>query len=179
MKKRIAVVCLLLLMLFAASAVASTPVHGRTRIYGYKDEIHKPANRFAPYAVYTREAHVEDRYLEFYYNKLNTYERSWSIAIVDGDGNVKYDGPFVKVYLPFPSIWSEEQGEYWKWTKTYAQKHYTWKWATGYYTEFTDSYVEYVRGDYRRFEELGDFGPCVYFSEMPFSNGITYFVKFE
>lgn len=190
MKKRIAVVCLLLLMLFAASALASTPTHGRTRIYGYKDEIKQPRNMFAPYAVFTDVPHVEDHYLEFYYNKIDSAERIWSLSVVDEEWNPAHiDGLGMKIYLPYPSIWSAKDRDYWKWTKTYAQKHYQWEWARGLITgwfrvidTFSGSYYQrmsYMREDYRPVRNMENFGNEVYVTRKTFFNGMAIFISLE
>ena len=63
-------------------------VHGKVRIFGYKDEIRKPANRFSPYAVYPDVAHVEGQYLEYRYKKISSEERLWELCIIDEHGNL-------------------------------------------------------------------------------------------
>jgi len=180
---------LLAAMMFAVSAEAATPTHGRVRIYGIKDEFHKPRNMFAPYAVFKDEFHVEDRYLEFFYTKLGSNERCWTVYIVDGEGNIQNGkGSRIELYLPYPSIWSAAQGEYWKWTKTYAQKHYDWRWARGLIvgqitveSELTGSRYQltrYIREDYRPVKDMENFGVCITLPVQGFMNGLAFFVEF-
>lgn len=184
MKRYISILFLLIAVLFASTALAGTPIRGKTRVYGYKDEVKTPGNKFAPYVVYLDVPFVENRYAEFHYIRENTKERHWQIEIVDSEGNTQIaDGNSVRVYLPYPSIWSEANQAYWKWTQTYAEKHYTWHYALGESLDVSDNGNNYIslysRGDYFPVREMSKFGPYVDLNTKVFGSGLTVWIKFS
>ena len=180
MKRRIAIVFLLLVLL-ASVAMAATPVTGRTRIYGYKDEIKTPQNKFAPYIIYLNEAHVENRYAEFTYIREDSEERHWAIEIVNADGEPReFKGGDIRIFLPYPSIWSESNQSYWKWTQRYAEKHYNWEYAIGYsadWTNGTDWFTQYIRTDYAPVRKLEEYGPRITMNAANFGTGFTLWIR--
>ena len=161
-------------------------VHGKVRIFGYKDEIRKPANRFSPYAVYPDVAHVEGQYLEYRYKKISSEERLWELCIIDEHGNLEYcDTSRIQIVLPYPSIWSEKEQIYWKWTERYARKHYEWEYALGEVYGYGEINVAgawawvlfYNHGPYRDIKDHCEFGPRIEFFGGDFGFGTTIFIK--
>lgn len=132
-----AFVVLLTLLLLAAAQVglAADPVHGKVRVFGYGDKVTYPKTKFTPYAVALYKEHMEDRYLEYWYARAtfkdkelhkDEFVRHWMFQIVDESGEPEPFGGDFELHLPYPSIWSADRGDYWKWTKAYATKHYDW-----------------------------------------------------
>ena len=168
--RRAVVLALLLVVFVSAAALAVTPEYGRVRIVGYKDEIPKPMNKFAPYAVYDDIAHIQgEYYLHFDYMRESSSERHWTIYAVDAQNrDVFLPEGLLAVYLPYPSIWSSEHSTYWKWTKRFALERYSWEYAFGQVlSEYNGEYVDgswYVRNDYQpvRVKHMTEFGPRVY-----------------
>ena len=161
-------------------------VHGKVRIFGYKDEIRKPANRFAPYAVYPDIAHVEDLYLEYYYKKISSSERVWELFLIDENGVLEYcDAKRIQIILPFPSIWSEKEQIYWKWTERYARKHYEWEFAPGEIHGYAEANVNsawawvmfYTHEPYRDIKDYCEFGPRIEMYGGEFGVGTTLFIQ--
>lgn len=161
-------------------------VHGRVRIYGYKDEIRKPVNRFEPYAVFPNVRHVEDRYLEYYYIKLGSDKRVWEICVIDGDGKLQdCEGGQIQIHLPYPSIWSAEKSIYWKWTDRYARKHYEWDYALGEIYGYGEVHnggawaqaVFFSEGPYHPIKETTEFGPCIELRGRDFGYYTAIFIK--
>ena len=161
-------------------------VHGKVRVYGYKDRVKAPANRFAPYAVFPDVAHVEGLYLEYYYKKISSSERVWEVCVVDEDGYIEYcDDSRVQIILPYPSIWSAEQQIYWKWTERYARKHYDWDYAfgkiLGYYEvrfkDYVESGISYIRGPYYSVKDFNEFGPRIEFARGELVDSVGIFIK--
>ena len=179
-----AFVVLLTLLLLAAAQVglAADPVHGKVRVFGYGDKVTYPKTKFAPYAVALYKEHMDDRYLEYWYNRENLYNkklgkdefvRHWMFSFVQEDGTREPFGGDFELHLPYPSIWSKERGDYWKWTKAYATKHYDWHATYADHVMLTLHYpnvnlTEYYKlqlfvRDYGRVS-FDDFGIVLYFS---------------
>ena len=183
MKRCISVLLLLLMVCLASAALASTPIVGRTHVYGYMDKIIEPENKFAPYVILTDVPYSPNCYVQFHYIREDLNNRHWALEFVDAEGNpVKPAHSHVSVYLPYPSIWSKAEQSYWKWTKNYAQKHYTWSYAFGKSANAGNG-NEYssiwVHDDFRTVSNMTNFGPCIYTHTVAFDSGFTIFIKFE
>ncbi len=119
---------LLALLLLTAMALAGAmalaeDTSGYARVYGYKDVIERDERKFAPYAVLQDVAHTKEYALRYNYSKGGNYVRSWELRLVKAAGHTTahYSGR-VDVYLPYPSIWSDDQQAYWKWTREYCSR---------------------------------------------------------
>ena len=161
----------LTLLLTAAAALASETPWGTARVIGFKDDIPNTEKKFAPYAVYKDQAHAEKDeklYLKYKYVKVKRNQRCWGLELVNEAGDpATYKGELT-IYLPYPSIWSESEGCYWKWTKRYAERC-EWSYSRGYANiDFGSSkYVSLsaatFRGEaYREAANLNDYGVGVY-----------------
>ncbi len=118
----LALVLLTVMALTGAITLAET-TSGYARVYGYKDVIERDERKFAPYAVLQDVAHTKQYALRYNYSKANNYSRSWELRLVKEAGHTTahYTGR-VDVYLPYPSIWSDDQQAYWKWTREYCSR---------------------------------------------------------
>ena len=115
-------VFLLAAALLAAYASAED-TSGYVRVYGYKDIIEKDERKFAPYAVLQDVAHSKEFALRYNYSKSDNYTRTWELRLVRAVGHkATKHSCRIDVYLPYPSIWSNDQQAYWKWTKEYASR---------------------------------------------------------
>ena len=184
MKRFIFVLFLLITILFTSTAMAGTPIRGQSRVYGFEDEIKTPSNKFAPYVVFLNVPHVNDRFAKFHYIRESTNERHWQIKIVDENGNLcPAEGSKVRIFLPYPSIWSKANQSYWKWTEHYAEKHYSWNYALGDSVDVSDNgenYISvYIRSDYSPVTEMSDFGPYVDLYTNVFQEGLSIWIEFE
>ena len=122
---RRALAAFLLLLLLTAAAVQACAENtvGIARVYGYKDKIVSDDRKFAPYAILRDEAHSSKYTLKYKYTKGDNYTRTWTLWMLNDKGEpVNHHKGGVDVYLPYPSIWSEDQQAYWKWTKAYAER---------------------------------------------------------
>ena len=184
MKRIVSVLLLLLFVLAAQSAFAADPVHGKIRVFGYEDDVTYPKSKFAPYAVALYKDHMDNRYLEYHYNKEclpgeeldeGEHVRHWIFNFVTEDGKREPFGGDFDLHLPYPSIWSAEQGAYWKWTKAYALKHYDWSAVYCDHAMFTwsnpdldfEEYIKlfFLREDYEfKYMDFDDFGVVLHFS---------------
>ena len=183
MKRFISILCLLVVVMIASSALAVTPIRGRVRVYGCKDEVRMPDNKFAPRVVYPYRQHEKNCYAEFHYIRENANERHWNLSLVDGEGNPCRAKSKVRVYLPYPSIWSEAEQTYWRWTQRYAEKHYIWEYALGYSTDVSDNgnnvVSNYLRGEYKPVVDMDEFGPYVEIDADVFEEGLSVWIKFD
>ena len=118
-----AFVLLLLAALSLCAPALSETTSGYVRVYGSKDVVERDDRKFAPYAVLPDEAHSKKYALRYIYYKTDNYTRTWELRLVKADGHraADYDGR-VDVYLPYPSIWSNDQQAYWKWSREYCSR---------------------------------------------------------
>ena len=121
------------LLLCAQGVFAAENPWGHTRVLGYAESI--PANgarMFTPFAVLQDVAYAKDMnlYLHYKYARYENDMRLWQLWLTDASGKKVSTRHKLSVILPYPSIWSAEQGDYWKWTKNYASR-YDWYYADG------------------------------------------------
>ena len=174
-KYRIILACLACMLLFLVnSAQASETPWGRAPVYGYKDTIRCETRKFAPYAVSIEQSHVEGLHLEYAYQRFSLNEKVWQLRMVNDEGKPVTHHGNLRIVLPYPSIWSKQYSQYWKWTKRYADR-YDWAYAKGraYFayaqskTVFASAGV-FFGGEYKPVKGMKDYGV-----EIPFTNDFT------
>ena len=156
MKKRFKAPVLLLLsvLLLAAAAgglCAETP-WGRVRIVGYKDSVPSDGRKFAPRAVLQDVPYAKnlDLHLEYRYQRFDSDTRCWQVNVIDGSGANVFCPKALNVIFPYPSIWSERDQAYWKWTRRYAER-YSWYYSRGY-ADLWYASSEFIRATAGRFK---------------------------
>ncbi len=135
---------LLIIGLLFSTALAAENPWGHNRVLGYKDPIPtSSARKFTPFAILQDVAYAKDLnlYLDYTYARMHDDMRLWKLRLMNALGETVSTHHDVVVVLPYPSIWSETNGDYWKWTKNYASR-YDWYYVRG------KSSIHYYRTGY-------------------------------